>query len=155
MVRMFDKIIKHQVYIKAAPEKVYDTLTSASSWNAFFTSGMELEPVPGGKIVWRWKDWGPNFYNVTAEGIIVRAERPINFTFRWFPVGEETPTTVEFALTAEYGGTVLRLVEYGYPDTPEGRAMILECASGWGEALTLLKFYIEHGLAYTPPLKEE
>jgi hypothetical protein len=31
--------------------------------------------------------------------------------------------------------------------------MMLECASGWGEALTLLKFYIEKGLVYTGPEK--
>ena len=44
----------------------------------------------------------------------------------------------------DYGGG-------GTPNTPEGRDMILECASGWGEAATLLKFYIEHGVVYTPP----
>ncbi len=33
--------------------------------------------------------------------------------------------------------------------------MTLECVGGWGEALTLLKFYIEHGIAYTHPKKEE
>ena len=31
--------------------------------------------------------------------------------------------------------------------------MMLECAAGWGEALTLLKFYVEHGVVYTPPQK--
>jgi len=33
--------------------------------------------------------------------------------------------------------------------------MILECACGWGEALALLKFYLEHNLTYTQPKKEE
>ena len=29
----------------------------------------------------------------------------------------------------------------------------MECAAGWGEALTLLKFYLEHGVTYgeVPP----
>jgi len=31
--------------------------------------------------------------------------------------------------------------------------MILERASGWGEAATLLKFYIEHGIVYKRPKK--
>jgi len=33
--------------------------------------------------------------------------------------------------------------------------MILECASGWGEALTLLKFYIEHGIVYAQLKKDK
>ena len=42
----------------------------------------------------------------------------------------------------------MRLREHGYPDTPEGMAGLMSCATGWGEALTLLKFYVEHGLRY-------
>ena len=45
-------------------------------------------------------------------------------------------------------GAIIRLREYGYEDTPSGRRGILECAAGWGEALTLLKFYVEHGITY-------
>ena len=45
-------------------------------------------------------------------------------------------------------GTVIRLREYGYHDTPSGIKAMLECAAGWGEALTLLKYYVEHNLLY-------
>ena len=31
-----------------------------------------------------------------------------------------------------------------------GHAPYLMCASGWGEALTLLKMYVERGIAYGP-----
>jgi hypothetical protein len=44
---------------------------------------------------------------------------------------------------------VVHLTEKGYTNTPGGRRNMLECASGWGEALTLLKFYLEHGVTYT------
>lgn len=33
--------------------------------------------------------------------------------------------------------------------------MALECAAGWGEAITLLKFYLEHGLIYTTPQRSK
>ncbi|UCC81415.1 MAG: hypothetical protein JSW64_01160 [Candidatus Zixiibacteriota bacterium] len=69
------------------------------------------------------------------------------------PGGESYFTTVELALEGKHGGTVVTLTESGYPDTSEARAMILECACCWGEALTLLKFYLEHGVVYTPPGK--
>ena len=32
----------------------------------------------------------------------------------------------------------------------------MECATGWGEALALLKFYLEHGVVYGEvPLAED
>ncbi len=143
--------IKHQTFILASPERVYDTITSGAGWNAFFTQAAEVEPQPGGKIIFRWKDFGPNFYTTEAAGKVLRTERPGLFMFEWYPVGRENPTKVSFDLQADHGGTVIRLSEEGYPDTPEGRDMILECAAGWGEALTLLKFYIESGTIYTQP----
>ncbi len=45
-------------------------------------------------------------------------------------------------------GTVVSVKEHGYQDSTEGHVRCLECATGWGEALTLLKFYVEHGLRY-------
>ncbi|PKK82070.1 MAG: hypothetical protein CVT49_15590 [candidate division Zixibacteria bacterium HGW-Zixibacteria-1] len=155
MSNQFGKDIKQTTFIAAPIEKVYETITSAGEWDAFFTTGMELDPVPNGKMVWRWKNWGPNFYTTDAVAKVIKAERPDLFVFQWFPVGKDIPTTISFKLTAKYGGTVIELTESGYPDTDQARAMILECASGWGEALTLLKFYIEHGIVYTPPKKED
>jgi uncharacterized protein YndB with AHSA1/START domain len=151
MAKLFDAIIKQRTFIAASPEKVYDTITSAESWDSFFTTGMRLEPVPGGRCGFSWKDWGPDFYTLTVPGEVVEAIRPERFVFRWG--NGEKETTVRFELSAQHGGTVITLTEEGYKDTPEGHAAILECASGWGEALTLLKFYIEHGVVYTPPKK--
>jgi len=153
MTRPFGHDIAHEVFIAAKPERVFDTITSAREWDAFFTNGMELQPQPGGKMVFRWKDWGPDFYTTEATCEIVTVDRPRLFAFRWWAVDQDHPTTVEFHLTPDYGGTVIRLREHGYPDTDKGRAMILECAAGWGEALALLKFYLEKGVTYEPPRK--
>jgi uncharacterized protein YndB with AHSA1/START domain len=152
MTNILNQKIKQTTFIALPPEKVYDTITSASEWDRFFTTGMELDPKPGGKIIFRWKDWGPDFYSTEVDGRVREAVRPTRFAFEW---GTEMPTLVTFELTAQHGGTVVRLTESGYPDTPKGRDMILECASGWGEALTLLKFFLEHGITYTSPGKGE
>jgi uncharacterized protein YndB with AHSA1/START domain len=140
--------IKQTTYIKAPPEKVYDTITSGEGWNAFFTKHTTVEPHPGGSIMFRWENWGPDRYTCEAGGPVLEAERPTRFVFQW---GTKFTTTITFELTAEHGGTTVRLTETGSPNTPEGRANMLECASGWGEALTLLKFYLEFGVVYTPP----
>ena len=148
MTEIIKEPIKQATYIAAKPERVFDTITSAAGWDAFFTTGMSLDPRPGGAIVFRWKDWGPDCYSVEAPGEVVEIVRASRFVFQW---GTKMRTTIEIDLSAEHGGTVVRLKEFGYPDTHEGRAMMLECASGWGEALTLLKFYIEYGVTYKRP----
>ena len=150
MTRPFGECIRQNTYIAAPPEKVFDVITSAAGWDAFFTTGTTINLRPGGDCTFRWKDWGPDFYTLSAPGKVIAVERPGKFAFQW---ASDPVRTITFNLSAEMGGTVIRLTEDGYLDTPEGRSSILECASGWGEALTLLKFYIEHGVVYTPPVK--
>lgn len=77
---------------------------------------------------------------------MIEAKRPGLFIFQWGSDGKETTIRIELAPADK--GTVVTLSEDGYEDTPEGRAMIVECAAGWGEAMTLLKFYLEHGVVY-------
>lgn len=150
MPEPFGHCIKQATFVAAPIERVFDVITSAKDWDSFFTTGMTLEPTPGGDCTFRWEEWGPDSYTFAAPGKVVAVARPCKFAFQW---GSQSPTTVTFNLTSEFGGTVIRLTEDGYVDTPEARRAILECASGWGEALTLLKFYIEHGVVYTPPVK--
>jgi uncharacterized protein YndB with AHSA1/START domain len=149
MNKLFDGKIKQRTYIEAPVEKVYDTITSAQEWDKFFTTGMQLEPKLGGKCIFSWKDWGPDFYSLSAPGKVVNVIRPKLFIFKWGEAGQES--TVRFELEPLGSGTVVTIIEDGYPDTPEGRKMVLECACGWGEAATLLKFYIEHGIVYKRP----
>lgn len=150
MPKLLEEKIKAQTFIKAPPEKVYQTITSTEGWDAFFTNGFQIDLRPGGKLFFRWKDWGPNFYTVEVEGEVIECRPPELFKFKW---GTKMPSTVEFDLKAQFGGTVVRLSECGYPDSSEGLKNMLECASGWGEALTLLKFYLEHRVIYTQPKK--
>jgi uncharacterized protein YndB with AHSA1/START domain len=147
MTKMLDQKIRQRTFIAASPEKVYDTITSAKEWDSFFTTGMQLESHPGGKCFFAWKNWGPDSYTLTVPGKTLEAERPNRFTFQWG--AEDKATKVSFELAEKDGGTVVTLTEDGYKDIPEARAMIMECASGWGEALTLLKFYLEHGIIYS------
>ena len=55
MTKLIEERIKQRTFIAAAPEKVYDTITSAGDWDSFFTTGMVLEPRPGGRCEFFWK----------------------------------------------------------------------------------------------------
>jgi uncharacterized protein YndB with AHSA1/START domain len=85
---------------------------------------------------------------VTAEdrGTVLEAARPSRFVFGWQARLGGTIVEVDFDEHPE--GTLVRLREHGYPDTPAGWKQLMDCATGWGEALTLLKFHVEHGIRY-------
>jgi uncharacterized protein YndB with AHSA1/START domain len=143
-----DRIVEHSkqtTLIRKDIAVVFDAITSPSVWDAFFTTGMELDLRVGGEMIWRWKDWGPEKYSVEVPATVLSVEPPLLFSFEW---GSNQKSTVTFRLTEKDGNTVVVCTEQGYPNTESGRAMALECASGWGEAVTLLKFYLEHGVTY-------
>ena len=148
MVDYFDVEIQQTTLVKAPIEKVFDAFTQADYFNTWFTKETEIDLKPGGRIVFRWRNWGPDKVNFDAEAYVVNVERPNLFVFKWHGDNKSYWTTIEARFEAVEEGTVIRLREYGYEDTPSGRRGILECAAGWGEALTLLKFYVEHGITY-------
>ena len=148
MTKLIDVEIRQNTLVRAKPEVVYDALTTGSGLDAWFTVGSEVDARPGGKIIFRWKRWGPDKYTNDAQGTVVEAKRPERFVFQWKADNPSYATTIEMDFEEVEEGTVVRLREHGYQDTPSGRSAMLECAAGWGEALTLMKYYVEHGVTY-------
>jgi uncharacterized protein YndB with AHSA1/START domain len=138
--------IRMATLVRAPRERVYDAFTRAEELDAWFTTGAEVDAHPGGEMTWRWFDWGPDRVTAEDRGPVLEASRPSRFVFRWQAGLGGTTVEVDFEEHPE--GTVVRLREHGYPDSPEGWAGFGECSTGWGEALTLLKFYVEHGTRY-------
>jgi uncharacterized protein YndB with AHSA1/START domain len=148
-VPLLDTDIRCATFVRAPREHVYDALTTAEGLDSWFTSGAAVDATPGGVMHWRWRDWGPDRITTEDIGRVVDAQRPARFVFEWHGEGDPSwPTTVEVDFEDRDGGTVVRLRESGFRDTPQGREGLMICATGWGEALTLLKFHVEHGLRY-------
>ena len=79
---------------------------------------------------------------------MIEAKRPERFTFEWWDADPAEATTVELTFASTRGGTIVHVREYGFPDTSKGRGKLAGNASGWGEALTLLRFWVEHRLGH-------
>ena len=150
MAELFDYALHQQTFINLPPERVFEVIGKTGGWDPFFTTGFEIEPKAGGNIFFRWKDWGPSFYTIEVPGKVIEYNPPHTLIFEW---GSSMKSVVEFHLSEKFGGTLVHVKESGYPDTPDGIKNLLECACGWGEAVTLMKFYLEHGVVYTPPKK--
>lgn len=143
MSQSIQEPITHQTLVAAPPDRVYDALTSAEGLDGWFTSGAEVDARAGGYIRFRWKDWGPKRLTCEDGGPVLAAQRPSHFVFQWHPGGPGFTTTVELFFEAVATGTIVTVRETGYPDTREGRRAMLDCAAGWGEALTLCRIFVE------------
>jgi uncharacterized protein YndB with AHSA1/START domain len=141
--------VRKSVFIAAPIEKVFEAITDSKHWDRYFTTGMELDPRPGGFCNFRWRNWGPDELNLESPGQVVEIDPPRRFVFEWGNPGEKTLAQLDLETRSD--GTVLSLYEDGYRETREGLRSILDCSAHWGELLVLIKFYVEEGITYRSP----
>jgi uncharacterized protein YndB with AHSA1/START domain len=137
--------IKQKTFIRSEPQRVFNTLTTSEGWDSWFTQGTIVD-LEGRTIKFRWENWGPDSVTVEDGGPILTLSPPNQFSFMWHP--GKSYTTVSFLLEPQGGGTMVTVTETGYSMEPEDIGAFVSCATGWGEALTLLKFYMECGITY-------
>lgn len=140
--------IRHSTLVRAPRERVYDGIATAEGLDGWFTDGAEVDARPGGRIRFRWRNWGPERLTFEDGGPVLEADRPRRFVFEWSPDEPGYRTRVEIDFEDDVEGTIVRVREHGFRDTSSGRKTLTECAAGWGEALTLWKFRAEHGVRY-------
>jgi uncharacterized protein YndB with AHSA1/START domain len=138
--------ISYSTFIDAPQDRVYTELTTGEGWDHWFTTKARIDARPGGTYSFIWKNFGGDRETLELTGPVLEAEPNKAFSFRWG--SGEGMTTVKFTLEPMGGGTLLRVTESGYSYSERDVTSCLNCACGWGEALTLLKFYLEHGVTY-------
>ena len=104
-------IIKHRTYIKAEPERVFETLTTAQGWNAWFTDRTTIDLKTNGtsEILFRWSNFGLNHEEIQDGGEIIEIIPNKSFIFHWSP--GEGKTIVKFELQPLREGTLLVVEE--------------------------------------------
>jgi len=95
--------------------------------------------------MFEWKDWSADHFSGGDHGCILDIKENEMLSFTWHPDQPDYTTRVDLTLEEASDGTVIRVCEQGFRDSPEGLHAMLQCAAGWGEALTYLKMYLEHG----------
>jgi uncharacterized protein YndB with AHSA1/START domain len=139
--------VTHAVLIQTDLDSCYQALTTSQGLNAWFTLESSIALSPGGTLVFHWKDWGANHYSGGDFGSVVDFVPGEYFCFAWHPDQPDYSTRVEFFFEETRTGSIVRVRETGFADTPEGLRSMIQSAAGWGEALTLLKIYLEHGIS--------
>lgn len=139
--------IKHATFIEGEPSVVYAAITEPNQLNKWFTTGSVGIPEAGESMRFAWEDWGPDRITASDDITVLEASPPKQFLFEWFLNKDWGPTTVEFTFESEQNGTIVTVREVGYGNTSEAVNALVDCATGWGEALTLLKFFVEKDLS--------
>ncbi|MFX0206755.1 MAG: SRPBCC domain-containing protein [Candidatus Hodarchaeota archaeon] len=80
---IFATPIIRKVLIKSKREIVFDNMTTAEGLDGWFTNGAVVDLRPGGEIIFKWVDWGPDKVNTQAFCPIGEVKIPERFVFKW------------------------------------------------------------------------
>ena len=129
-----------EVFVAATPDQVWQALTDARELARWFPVEARVEPGVGGSI---WISWGEG---AGGEAPITAWEpgRRLEWTEQRGPV----KIAVDFQLTAQAGGTLVRLVQSGFGDGPEWDDEFHMVQGGWAYFMAHLQWYLErhHGV---------
>jgi uncharacterized protein YndB with AHSA1/START domain len=141
--------IERELRIDAAPEVVYQVISSPEHVREWWPDHAEFDPVPGGTGTIIFGD--PAAPDATREMLtIVEADPPRRFAFRWVYDGETATGTksllVTFDLVASGDGTLLRFRETGFRERGWAAAVLEEAyrdhVRGWDHFLPRLVAYV-------------
>jgi uncharacterized protein YndB with AHSA1/START domain len=103
--------IERDIVLPVPVEEAWDALTDPDRLEEWFANDVELEPVPGGRAVFRWDD------GEVRHAVVERVEQAERLVLRW-----EDDGVVELELGEHPDGT---------------RVHVRETAPEWGVALDL------------------
>ncbi|MFJ6573607.1 SRPBCC domain-containing protein [Streptomyces sp. NPDC091292] len=134
--------ILHSTLVRAAPHDVFALLSSGDGWDKWFTDGSTFEARVGSPVHLVWRGWSDDGSDITDDGEVKECVPDKRFALTW----GTPPSLVTFTTEEHVNGTWLQVVETGLPQTRAGLDRFGQCATGWGEALTLVRCYAEHGI---------
>lgn len=146
--------IERKILLKAPRSQVWRALANAEAFGQWF--GVNLE---GKRFVAGERTQGqityPGYEHLTWDVAVERVEPERLFSFRWHPYAveplvdysQEIETRVQFELEDMEGGTLLKVIESGFDEIPEGRrrkAFQMD-SRGWEEQMTNIEEFLTKG----------
>lgn len=137
--------LKVDVYAKIAcpVAEVFAAVTDPKRLSAYFTTGgASAALTEGATVIWKFGDY-PGEIPVRVSKLV--PNQRIEFSWDAEEGSYQTAVVMTFEGIAG-GGTLVRVVESGWRQGPEGlKGSYLNC-SGWTQMLCCLKGYLEYGI---------
>jgi len=149
--------IEREIHVEAAPEVVYEVISTPEHLREWWPDDADLEPVPGATGVISFGDRSAPEAKVEAV-TVVEADPPRRFSFRWvYDAGASATSAnsllVTFDLVPAGAGTLLRFSETGFREKGWEAAVLeqqyREHVTGWDYFLPRLVSYVAR-LVSTP-----
>ncbi|MEU6237049.1 SRPBCC family protein [Kitasatospora sp. NPDC047058] len=142
--------IEREIHVEAAPEVVYEVISTPEHLREWWPDDAELEPVAGATGTVTFGDRDSPDANVVPL-TVVEADPPRRFSFRWVyedgeAAGPANSLLVTFELIPSGAGTLLRFCETGFRERGWEAAVLEQAynehASGWDHFLPRLVTYL-------------
>jgi uncharacterized protein YndB with AHSA1/START domain len=134
------RTVEKELFIAAAPERVYRALTTKEELERWFVTNAELEARPGGVFNLTWQ-------HEHMPGAFVELDPPRRLSFTWDNRPSNDVTTCTIELIPEADGTLLRLSHTGFGQGDNWDEFYNGVNSGWSEELGNLKTWLETEVA--------
>jgi uncharacterized protein YndB with AHSA1/START domain len=140
--------IEREIHIEAAPEVVYEVVSTPEHLREWWPDEAELEPVPGSSGM---VSFGSGVDAKVVPLTVLEADPPRRFSFRWaYDEGEVATSAnsllVTFELVPSGAGTLLRFTETGFRERGWEAAVLEEWyrdhVTGWDHFLPRLGAYV-------------
>jgi len=125
-------------------EQVFEAVVNPDQLSRYFTTGgAKGRLVSGAEVTWDFHDF-PGAFPVLVQEVVAN-ERIV---LQWEADGNlATWTTVTMTFqTLDDGRTLIRISEYGWPETEVGLRSCFGNCEGWTGMLCAMKAWLEHGI---------
>ena len=134
--------IQREIRIEAAPEVVYQVISTPEHLRRWWPDEADLDPVSGATGTISFGDRAK-----TVPLTVLEADPPRRFSFHWaYDSASPIPLTVTFDLVPAGTGTLLRFTEAGFREKGFEGAVLEEWyrdhAQGWDHFLPRLVAYV-------------
>jgi uncharacterized protein YndB with AHSA1/START domain len=145
---MGQRSIDREIHIDAAPEVVYEVISTPEHLREWWPDDAEVEATPG----------ATGFVSFGADKVVpltvIEADPPRRFSFRWVYDGDDVPAAANsllatFDLIPSGAGTLLRFSETGFDESATSDEDYRDHVTGWDYFLPRLAPYVDR-LVSTP-----
>lgn len=134
------RVLNHQYYIHAPPEKVFDAISNPEILVKWLANRAEVSPRKGGRYLLGWTD-GP-----THTGEVVEFEPGKSIAFGWEWPGVSLKGTVfRLSVAPKEAGSLLLVEHSGFPKLEEWTDLYGGAEWGWTYFAMNLKSLLENG----------
>jgi uncharacterized protein YndB with AHSA1/START domain len=152
-VALVNNRIEKRIELKAPLGRVWRAISDHREFGTWFKVDIEAPFVAGQAA--RGRITHPGYEHVVWNVVVQKIEPEKLFSFTWHPYGidpkvdysKETPTLVEFRLSAIPGGTLLIVTETGFGQVPAARRAEAYRMndSGWAQQMKNIETHVARG----------